>query len=216
MEKYVTSIRKTHGRRLRLPRPGGGVGAVLLAAGLTACAPTAPTTPPAAAGTSAASSPTASAVPLPSVTYRRVGKLCDVLDLTALRQEYGTVSDRRSQFRRAGTGTTMMCAVTLGRLPDGAVVNVLVTVDGPRSGQRMYEGLRAVQQETGPVTDVTGVGAAAYTYTDELTGTHVVTYDNNLYLSIVAAPLRLETALPDGVVDRLARTAAGALDRLRS
>ncbi|MDG4803607.1 hypothetical protein [Micromonospora sp. WMMD980] len=84
------------------------------------------------------------------------------------------------------------------------------------SGQVMYEGLRQVQQSAGPVVDIAGLGSAAYTYTDALTGVTVVTYDANLYLTVSAVPLRPGADPPQGLNAGLTAAAASALDALRA
>ncbi|WP_416903527.1 hypothetical protein [Micromonospora echinospora] len=202
--------------RIRLNRVGLGLVTVAVLAG---CSHTdGPAQRPASTGTSstAGASDMPSSTPPPvGATYRHVEKLCPVLNLSALAASFGPVTNGRDEVRETGSGTSnMTCSATAGRLPDGIVVVVMATIGAPASGRLMFEGLRGVQ-DAGPVTDVSGLGAAAYTYSDELTGTHVVTYDNNLYLTIAAAPLRPGAALPRDLVDRLTTVAHTALSGLR-
>lgn len=169
-----------------------------------------------ASSTAAASAVSPSTSPAVAATYRHVEKLCQMLDLSELRESFGPVSDQRDEVRQAGNATNMTCTATVGRLPNGVVVVITASVGGPASGRLMYEGLRGVQEDAAAVTDISGLGAAGYTYSDELTGTHLVTYDSNLYLTIMAAPLRPAAAMPRDLVDRLTRVAGTALSGLRS
>ncbi|RKF23633.1 hypothetical protein D7I43_30495 [Micromonospora globbae] len=73
-----------------------------------------------------------------------------------------------------------------------------------------------MQQDSQPVTELTGIGAAAYTYTDAATGVTVATYDANLYLTVTAAPLRPGADLPEDVVAGLSAAAFSALNALRA
>ncbi|WP_244235952.1 hypothetical protein [Micromonospora inaquosa] len=148
------------------------------------------------------------------VIYRRIDKACEVLDPAPLREVFGEPGYQQDEVRQVGTTANMTCAMALGKSPGGAVVTLLATVGGPASGHIMYEGLRGVQQDSGPMSDIAGLGAGAYSYTDELTGTHVVVYDNNLYLTLGAAPLRPGAAMPGDLVDRLTRVASAALSGL--
>ncbi|MFI7650637.1 hypothetical protein ACIBTZ_31865 [Micromonospora sp. NPDC049460] len=169
-----------------------------------------------ASSTAEASALPSSTAPAVGATYRHVEELCPVLDLSALAESFGPVTNHRDEIREAGSNTSnLTCSATAGRIPDGIVVVIMATIGAPASGQLMYEGLRGVQEDTGPITDVSGLGAAAYTYSDELTGTHVVTYDNNLYLTITAAPLRPGAAMPRDLVNRLTTVADTALSGLR-
>lgn len=204
-------------RPINLRRVGLGVitVAVLAGAGCSQAGETPQQTPSTGTLSTADASVASPSTPLAvEATYRHVEKLCQALDLSALRELLGSVSAQRDEVRRVGTDTYMTCTTTVGRLPDGVVVGIMATVGRPASGQLMYEGLRGVQEDTGPVTDISGLGAAAYTYSDELTGVHVVTYDNNLYLTIAAAPLRPGVAMPRDLVDRLTRVAGTALSGL--
>ncbi|MDG4752873.1 hypothetical protein O7630_18190 [Micromonospora sp. WMMD718] len=204
----------------RLTRVGLGLVIATMIAGAGCSQAERASQQPASRGTSSAAAPSSAVSPSTPLaaaeTYRHVEKLCQVLKPSALRESLGPVSNERSEVRQASADTNMTCTMTVGRLPDGLVVVITATVGGPASGQPMYEGLRSVQEDSGPVTDISGLGAAAYTYSDELTGIHVVTYDDNLYLTIAAAPLRLGAPMPRDIVARLTRVAGTAVSALRA
>ncbi|MET7951791.1 hypothetical protein [Micromonospora sp. NPDC005324] len=142
--------------------------------------------------------------------------LCTRLDLQAVADLAGEVGTAQDTSRTAGGTANLACAVTVGHLPDGVVVTVRADVGAPESGQLMYEGLRQVQEASGPVTELPGIGAAAYTYTDKATGTYVVAYDANLYLTVGAAPLRIAAALPADLAKRLSAVVSSAMNTLRA
>ncbi|WP_232236683.1 hypothetical protein [Micromonospora globosa] len=170
---------------------------------------------PASGATSTASA--MSAVPPSTATlYRPIDALCPKLDLRAVADIIGPVGSRQDTSRTSGSTANLACTATVGRLPNGVVMTVHVDIVEPDSARLMYEGMRQAQQGSGPVTDLPGVGAAAYTYTDESTGFNVVAYDANLYLTIAAAPLRLGAALPGDLPARLTAVATSTLATLRT
>ncbi|MFG1952397.1 hypothetical protein [Micromonospora sp. NPDC048830] len=190
-------------------------------AGLAAagCTPTGDTPAPTAGATSSAGAghPTAAATrPSPAASYRPVSGLCTRLDLRAVADFVGQVGAQQDTSRTTGSSASLACSVTVGRLPEGVVVTVRADIGAPDSGRLMYEGLRQAQQGSGPVTELAGLGAAAYTYTDRVTGVTVVTYDANLYLTVTAAPLRLGADLPGDLAAGLTTAATSALTALRA
>ncbi|MEV0005972.1 hypothetical protein AB0H28_27305 [Micromonospora sp. NPDC050980] len=158
----------------------------------------------------------AMATPSPSTSYRPLDALCARLDLRMVADLVGQSGDHRDVAAVSSGSTGSACAVTVGRLPGGVVVTVRADVGAPNSGRLMYEGLRQVQLGGGPVTELTGVGAAAYAYSDPIAGISVVTYDANLYLTVTAAPLRAGADLPDGLIAGLSATASSGLSALRA
>ncbi|MFI7208107.1 hypothetical protein [Micromonospora aurantiaca (nom. illeg.)] len=154
--------------------------------------------------------------PSPAASYRPVSALCTRLDLRAVADLVGQVGTQQDFPRTAGSSASLACTITVGRLPGGVVVTVHADIGAPGSGRLMYEGLRQAQQGSGPVTELTGLGAAAYTYSDEATGLNVVTYDANLYLTVAAAPLRLGADLPGDLTAGLNAAAVSALNALRA
>ncbi|MFI6163898.1 hypothetical protein ACIA59_28605 [Micromonospora haikouensis] len=148
-------------------------------------------------------------------SYRAVDELCPLLDQSRLREVLGEVTIAQDQIRTMSGAQVMSCTLTAGHLPDGLVVSAIAEVAGTGSGREMFENLRQVQMNDGPIMDIEGPGAAAYTYVDDLTGTHLVTYDGNLYLTLAAVPLEPNATVPNDVVDHLMRLADSVLSGLR-
>ncbi|MBC8990886.1 hypothetical protein H9X95_12065 [Micromonospora chalcea] len=142
--------------------------------------------------------------------------MCPKLDLEAIIDVLGPVGNQQDHSRTTGNTASLACTATVGRLPNGVVLTVRADIGAPGSGKLMYEGLRQAQQTSGPVTDLTDVGSAAYTYTDEATGFNVVAYEANLYLTIAAAPLRPGATLPGDLPARVTAVAASTLAALRT
>ncbi|MEU1238478.1 hypothetical protein ABZ399_30360 [Micromonospora aurantiaca] len=205
-----------YGLTLRAAAATWGLAALALA--VSGCTGAAESSPASGATSTAMVSPSAmSAVPPSTATlYRPIDALCPKLDLRAVADIIGPVGSRQDTSRTSGSTANLTCTATVGRLPNGVVMTVHVDIVEPDSARLMYEGMRQAQQDAGPVTDLPGVGAAAYTYTEESTGFNVVTYDANLYLTIAAAPLRLGAALPGDLPARLTAVATSTLAALRT
>jgi hypothetical protein len=154
--------------------------------------------------------------PSPTTFYRPVDALCARLDLQKVANLVGQGGDDRDVSAVPTSLASRGCTVTVGRLPSGVVVGVRADVGTAGSGRLMYEGLRQVQVSGGPVAELAGLGAAAYAYSDPMTGVTVVTYDANLYLTVTAAPLRPGADLPEGMVVALSTVASSALNALRA
>ncbi|RKN50417.1 hypothetical protein D7223_01055 [Micromonospora endolithica] len=138
-----------------------------------------------------------------------------MLDFRPLSEVFGAVGRQQHQARAVGGTSNLTCASTLGQLPHGVVVTVQATVGPPDSGRVMYEGLRRVYDETESLTDIAELGAGAYQY-DDAAGRHVVVYDANLYLTLTAAPLRLNAAPRNDLAEPMSHVAAAALTALRA
>lgn len=189
-----------------------GLAAVALA--LSGCTGAAESSP--ASGATSTASAMSAVPPSTATLYRPIDALCPKLDLRAVADIIGPVGSRQDTSRTSGSTANLACTATVGRLPNGVVMTVHVDIVEPDSARLMYEGMRQAQQGSGPVTDLPGVGAAAYTYTDESTGFNVVAYDANLYLTIAAAPLRLGAALPGDLPARLTAVTTSTLATLRT
>ncbi|MEU2988704.1 hypothetical protein ABZ647_30385 [Micromonospora aurantiaca] len=205
-----------YGLMLRAAIAMWGLAAVALAAsGCTGAAKSSPV--PGATSTAIAGASTTPAAPPSTATlYRPIDALCSKLDLRSVADIIGLVGSRQESSRTSGSTANLACTATVGRLPNGVVMTVHVDIVEPDSARLMYEGIRQAQQDAGPVNDLTGVGGAAYTYTDESTGFNLATYDANLYLTIAAAPLRLGAALPGDLPARLVAVATSTLAALRT
>ena len=169
--------------------------------------PAAPSASPATAG----GAPSDRAV----AAYRSDDALCAQLDWRAFGDRYGPADRQPQQSRTLGATTDLICTATLGRLPDGVVVIVQASIGAPQSGQAMYEGLRRAHGDTASLQDVPALGAGAYRYADA-GGSHLVAYDANLYLTVTAAPLRLNATAPADLAEPLSRTATAALSALHA
>lgn len=208
------------GHRASLPARRAAAALVVLlglsAAALTGCAEaddTSVTAP--VASSSTAGFGTAGTSTGPPVTYRSVDALCPALDFRPLSELFGPVGQQQHQSRPVGATTNLTCTATLGQLPRGVVVTVAATIGAPEAGRVMYEGLRRVHDEAESVRDLASLGAGAYAYTD-VAGSHIVTYDANLYLTLTAAPLRLNATPDPALVEPMSRVAASALSALRA
>ncbi|MFI6129524.1 hypothetical protein [Micromonospora sp. NPDC051141] len=188
-----------------------GLGVTVLALGGCAGTSDPRPSPPSASPATAGGAATARAV----ATYRSNDALCAQLDWRAFSDRYGPADRQPQQTRTLGATTDLICTATLGRLPDGVVVIVRASVGAPQSGQVMYEGLRRAHGDTASLQDVPAVGAGAYRYADA-GGSHLVAYDANLYLTVTAAPLRLNATAPADLAEPLSRTATAALSALHA
>ncbi|MFC8849711.1 hypothetical protein [Micromonospora sp. NPDC057141] len=148
-------------------------------------------------------------------SYQAEDKLCPLLDQSRLREAFGKVTIAQDQIRTMSGAQVMSCTLTAGHFADGLVVSAIAEVGSTGSGREMFENLRQVQMGDGPIVDIEGTGAAAYTYVDDLTGTHLVTYDGNLYLTLAAVPLEPTATVPNDVIDHLTRLADSVLSGLR-
>ncbi|MGC4885791.1 hypothetical protein [Micromonospora sp. DT227] len=155
------------------------------------------------------------AVTPPVPSYRAAGGLCARLDLREVGRLVGLTGDQRDVSAGSGRFAGTSCVVTVGRLPSGVVVTVRADIGGAGSGRVMFEGLRQAQGADLQVSDLSGLGAAAYFCVDPVAGVTVATYDANVYLTVTAAALRPGGRLPDAVAVALRDTASSALDALR-
>lgn len=154
--------------------------------------------------------------PTPAATYQQADKLCGKLDLHPVAEAFGPAGLQEDETRRSAESLHLQCTITVGSLPNGAILLVQVDIGEPDSGRTMYEGLRRVQRDLGPISELAELGSGAYSYVDEQVGTSVVAYDANLYLTVTASPLRLGTTLPTDLPSRLADIAASAMRGLRA
>src|SRR5262245_22389034 len=116
-------------------------------------------------------------------TYKAVDNLCDAVDTAAMADLYPSATPSDHRNNKVGAITSMNCGVVLDAGQRHAIMLVTAQVfPDADSAAATYEGLRGV--ETNTVTDLPGIGAAAYTYADPLTGSHVVARDGNLYLTV--------------------------------
>jgi hypothetical protein len=124
-----------------------------------------------------------------SVRYKKVRKLCQTANLTALERRFGPRRGTKSVERTSTSGsvTTMTCSVGIGSRGDGVLMQAAVFAGG--TSRTVYEGLRRVDDERFKVSNVPNLGTDAYTYTNPELGTFVVAYDNNLYITVAFVPV---------------------------
>jgi hypothetical protein len=171
--------------------------------------------------TSAPGPATASAHPSPSPTgtppnYRMPANLCSAVNADAF-ADLATVT-KTAEMGRASTTmhSSATCILTLGSAADPLLVSVSVDLFTQASGaQAEYEGFRGVAFKDYPsARDVSGAGSAAYFFTDEETGPHLVVRYGNAHLSVSAVAVDPGRLLPANIQDRLVRTANTTLAHL--
>jgi hypothetical protein len=186
--------RHTHPRLHRLL----AVAAVCLA--MTACDSSAEPRSPDQSASSESASPTASspatpgtsANPQPARTFAATQQPCTVVDqqpiIGVLGPDSGYIIPPRTETR--GGITSMVCNRTYGTPGDNRTVfSLRVQLADPVAIKAQYEGLRRVNARQAPLTDVTGLGRGAYTYTDPQVGENLAIYDGNLYLTLLVSPV---------------------------
>ena len=154
--------------------------------------------------------PSGAAPPTAPPTYRAVLKPCDVVDASAIARRLGPPQETQDRSTPVGRTMIMRCSIRYV----GYVFSAQIDIMDDGTGEAMFEGLRQVQQEQTQVNALPGIGTAAYTYTDPLTGPHLVTYDANLYMSLALASLR-SAGVPGDVTTELAEVAKATLARMR-
>ena len=174
-----------------------------------------PTASSPATPSSSQSGASAGATPSTTAVYKPPANPCDVVDYASLSAVLGPVSPATSpRTTRGGVVTTAMCRPVFGK--PGARIPVTIEVqivDEGGSTADFYAGMRGVQRD--PLTDVPGLGQAAYTYTDPATGPHLATYDGNLYLTIVVLTGAIRAAPPAGIDQAMIASARNTMAKLR-
>jgi hypothetical protein len=134
----------------------------------------------------------ASASAAPAHVYSAPASSCDLLDSALLEQrlgpDHGNLVDP-SNTTSQGTFSGR-CVHTFGPPGHRTLVSVQAMLSQHGTAQAYYQGIRAAQQKTQPITDMPGPGQAAFTYVDSQTTSGLTSYDGNLYLdlAISAAP----------------------------
>jgi len=143
--------------------------------------------------------------------YRATGDLCARVDHSALAAVLGPLRSTRSGSAPTGTRT---CSFQFGSTVPIPVEVSIQLASGGASLASSYQGLRGIEEKQTRLTPVTGLGQDAYTYEDT-TGPHLVTYDNNLYLSYAVVLGALpQASLPSGVVGAEVASAHATMARL--
>lgn len=147
--------------------------------------------------------------------YKAPAKPCDVVDYASLSAVLGPVSQAKApRTTRGGVVTTSMCSPVFGnpgrRIPVTIEIQI---IDEGGSTADFYTGMRGAQST--PLTDIPGLGQAAYTYTDPITGPHLATYDGNLYLTIAVLTGVSTDAPPPGIDQAMIASAQTTMTALR-
>jgi hypothetical protein len=160
------------------------------------------------------SPPKPAPAPSPRV-YRATGDLCARIDHTALAAVLGPLkSSRSTPGVGGGTVTAKSCTLHFGTtVPIPVEVSIQLAPGGASVGG-YYRGLRGIEEKQTQLSTVSGLGQDAYTYED-VTGPHLVAYDNNLYLSyaVVMGGLPQES-VPSGVVGAEVASAHATMDNM--
>lgn len=156
---------------------------------------------------SACSSSPSPAPPKPHV-YQATGDLCARVDPAALAAVLGPL---KSSDSAAGVGGTQSCTFRFGT---GVPIPVEISIQVSSGVPSYYQGLRGVEEKQTRLATVSGLGQDAYTYED-VTGQHLVAYDNNLYLSYAVVMGGLPpSSVPSGVVGAAVASAHATMSRL--
>jgi hypothetical protein len=166
---------------------------------------------------------TSTAANEPATVYKAVDDLCAVADLSALTEKFPTQSQPRHQTTPSGGETEMQCSVRLTGAGDahGLVQLTVNILDTAESAHNTFERIKGADIKTaadGKVTDVPGIGSAAYTFVDESVGPRLVATDGNLSLTInwaiAATAVSGSGSLPADIVTRLSAVAKGTMAKL--
>lgn len=137
------------------------------------------------------------------------------MDDAAFIQMFGPlIAARKGPGNSAGGLSIARCERQYGK--PGARIPVLIEIEVTQVGSmdRAYDGLRRAGQRSGDVqTDVPGLGQGAYSWSDELTGPHLATYDGNLYLTLTILSSRVSRG--GGVTDAMITTTRSIMTKLR-
>jgi hypothetical protein len=167
------------------------------------------------AGCSSAPAPTPS--PSPPV-YKATANLCGRVDHNALSAVLGPLKSSTGTPGTGGGGTVVArsCSFHFGTTtPIPVEVSIRVATDGS-SVASYYQGLRGIEDKQTRLSTVSGLGQDAYTYED-VTGPHLVAYDNNLYLSYAVVMGALpQSSVPSGVVGAEVASAHATMGLLAS
>jgi hypothetical protein len=160
------------------------------------------------------SSPPAPAPAKPRV-YKATGDLCARIDRTSLSAVLGPLRSSQAQPGVAG-GTTHAQSCTLhfgAATPIPVEISIQLATNGA-SVAGYYNGLRGIEEKQTQLSTVSGLGQDAYTYED-VTGPHLVAYDNNLYLSYAVVMGGLpQSSVPQGVTGAEVASAHATMDKM--
>jgi hypothetical protein len=163
---------------------------------------------------SACSSSPTPAPPKPRV-YQATGDLCSRIDHNSLSAVLGPLKSSSGQPAAAAASVVRQsCTLKFGTsIPIPVEISIQMATDGA-SVATYYQGVRGVEEKQTQLSTVSGLGQEAYTYED-ITGPHLVAYDNNLYLSYAVVMGGLPPAsVPSGVVGAEVASAHATMSQL--
>ncbi len=151
-------------------------------------------------------------------TYTMPANLCTAVSADAFADLAPAAPPKTSEKARSQTSqhTSSTCTVTLGTLDQAALVSVGVDLfTDPLGAQSQYEKFRASMFKDYPEAhDVTGVGTAAYSFTEPAGGPHLVVHFGNAHMGVSVVHLDSGKTLPSNVENRLIATAKATLAKL--
>lgn len=161
------------------------------------------------------SSPSPPATP---PTYTMPANLCTAVSDEAFADIAPATPPKTQEMARTQTPrhSSSTCVITLGSLDHAVLVSVGVDLFTDTVGaQGNYEGFRGVVFKDYPAArDVTGVGTAAYFFSDPTLGPHLVVQFGNAHIGVAAVAVGGSEALPSDVESRLVATANTTLNKL--
>jgi hypothetical protein len=109
----------------------------------------------------------------------------------------------------------MVCNRSYGQPATGTtVVPVRIDLADPAAVEAQYQGLQALHAKRAKLTELNGIGQAAYTYIDKSIGPQLALYDRNVYLTIGAVPVTPTTRTDASTLLVLAQVAQTILAKL--
>ena len=157
-------------------------------------------------------------LPAKPPTYTMPANVCTAVNADAFADLVPAAPPKTAEKGRSQTGrtTSATCVVTLGTLDRALLVSVGVDLFLDSFGaQGQYEGFRSVAfKDYRDARDVSGVGTAAYFFTDPDTGPHLVTRHGNAHIGVFVAPIDSANSLPADVDARLITTAKATLAKM--
>jgi len=172
-------------------------------------------TPPGASAAAQTAIPT-SPVTASERRYRTTANPCGLLDDALLLNAFGVDAGtlRTPAGRHSPLMSILRCVRQYGPPPARSLVDLEVTIVTDTSAQPFYAGLRSVHATQYPLENLPGLGQGAYRYTDPDTGTHLISYDGNLYLDLLVHPAHGSRKQASSLADLLTGEARHAMTTL--
>jgi hypothetical protein len=181
---------------------------IIAASAVLAACGTAPDNPAEnATATVAPASPEAGVQAMgPAPTYKFPANLCAVIDFGPFIAVQPGVPRTQERRRTAGArSASSTCVATLGMLPGGLIVMTgLEIFTDARTGQAQFEGFKGINVRDHPDSrSVTGVGDAAYFYTDRVLGPTLVARHGTALVDVSVSRVGQAATIPADAQQRL-------------